>query len=573
MRARSALVIITVTLCLYVNSAQARYPWSQPTYSVDSLKICVGCASMYEWLTAHALIHVNNWLHENPLRLRFALFHTPHAIEAQTFAQRVYYGSYPPGAVIPLYVMIETLALFAPDLRRDRALQLRLIISYNHAYHLLLVLVLAAIVYLMLRRTGCDELNATVMACTPAIVQYSNAHSLYWFNLIYSFDQAVLLPCALYVLLEQRRQDRPVSWRTRTAQALLAFYGTLTDWLFVFFVAVVYLLRLAEGKIAFPRSLLTGRRFLCSSGGFFLPSLLALAFWLYQVQHFSSFRMLGTKLVSRMGLDIPTFTLWMEALTSGMFHWPELGYGVSGVALLYFTFYCAVRLCLRRQNATEGGYQAANCYLLLFTPCLLHALFFVYHSWDHLLSALKFSLALSVLFVTLTYMVVRVNPARPLLRLKRRPIYTTTVLSLLATVIFGYVRSQEATRFFSLPDSSFVRTGNFIRTNTVWQDVVFSRTPIAPSVPPQMQSLTGRIVHVITNLDHVYQTVADITADFTIKIFYYPHYDRQEIDRLVQFLAAQDMPTSSVEDEEAGGLLAFDGKDFVRWYRKTTHRP
>lgn len=568
-----------------MKSMQTRQLWMQPTYSVDSLKICPSCSTMYEWLTAHALVHVNNWLQENPLRLRFALFHTPRVIEAQTFDQRIYYGSYPPGAILPLYVMINVIALFEPDIREDRVMQLRMIIAWNHAYHMLLALVLCFIVYQALRRIGCDALNATLMACTPSIVQYSNAHSLFWFNLIYSFDQAVLLPCALYVLLElvserykkQRSkeevwQGRRATWKMQTMQALVAFYGTLTDWLFVFFVAVVYLLRLFEGRIAWPRTRRSSWIFLHRSFLFFLPSLLAISFWLYQVQLFSSHNMLGEKLVSRMGLDIPTFSLWMEALISSMFNWPELGYGASGVVLLYVVFYVAVRVRLKERNVITAAAQTANCYLMLYLPCLSHVLFFVFHSWDHLLSSLKLSLPLSVLFALLPHMLGRINYTRALFYLKHKPIYATTVIVLAMAISFSYVRSQEATRFFSLPDSGFVHTGNFIRTNTVWQDVVFSREPVAPIKPPQMLSLAGRSIHIITNLDHVYQKVQDITEDFTIKIFYYPHHDRHEIDRLVQFLTAQGLPTTFVEDKEAGGLLSFEGKAFVRWYREAAQQ-
>ena len=245
-----------------------------------------------------------------------------------------------------------------------------------------------------------------------------------------------------------------------------------------------------------------------------------------------------------------------------MFHWPELGYGTSGVVLLYVAFYVAVRVRLQNKNTTTTGYHASNCYLLLYVPCLAHVLFFVFHSWDHLLSSLKFSLPLSVLFALLPHMIMRVNHTRALFHFKRRPIYMTTAIVLAAAVIFGYVRSREATRFFSLPDTGFARTGNFIRTNTVWQDVVFSREPVAPIAPPQMQSLAGRVVHIVVNLDHVYQQVQSIAADFTIKIFYYPHRGEHEINRLAQFLAAQDLPTTFVEDKKAGGLLAFDGKKF-----------
>ena len=556
---------------------------------------------MYEWLTAHALIHTNNWLQENPLHLRFALFHTPRAIETQTFAERTYYGSYPPGAILPLYLMINALALFNPDILHDRELQLNMILAWNHTYHLMLTLVLCFIVYQVLRRSRCDTLNATLMACTPAIVQYTNAHSIFWFNLIYSFDQAVLLPCALYVLLELAsgkksaaqplesgkksaaqplesgkksttqplaQHDANVTRKIKTAQALLAFYGTLTDWLFVFFVGFVYLLRVVDGDIAWPRSLKTCSNFLRRSFLFFLPSCCAIIFWLYQVQHFGSPTDLGGKLISRMGLDIANFALWVEALASGIFFWPELGYGKTGLVLLYSTLYIAIRLRLRGKNTNTVAYQTANCYLLLLVPCLLHLLFFVFHSWDHLLSSLKLSLALSVLFALLPNMLMHAKHTYTLFQLKGRPIYVTTVIVLVMALSFGYLRNRDATKFFALPDPGFLLTGNFIRNNTEWQDVVFSRDPVAPFKPPQMQSIAGRIVHVITNLDHVYQVVHDIAEDFTIKIFYYPHHGKHEINRLTEFLTTQNIPTSVVEDNKAGGLLAFDGKAFVHWYRQ-----
>jgi hypothetical protein len=61
------------------------------------------------WLSASTVKFVNNWLKEGPIKLKFIMYEYPDSIEFNSLAERSAYISYPPGAIIPPYILAKLL--------------------------------------------------------------------------------------------------------------------------------------------------------------------------------------------------------------------------------------------------------------------------------------------------------------------------------------------------------------------------------------------------------------------------------------------------------------------------------
>ncbi len=588
------LLIAFFSALLFLNSVALREYNLHATYSKGSLNLCEGCKTRYEWHTASTLVFVNNWLQEGAWNLRFALFDTPRSVEFRDFDQRFFYPAYPSGAILPVYLLFSALSGggLVDNFAGDRSKQLLTIIAYNYISHLLLVLLLCFSVFLILRHINFDHVNAAVLACIPALIQFHNAHSMYWHHMLYTFDSAVLLPYVAFVFLELLRMtktSRAVRVTVQILQPLLLFYGAFTDWLFLFVALTVFVLRLLHREIVWPRSLSTTLRFVARSFAFFAPVLVALALWIWQVLYFSEQSLFTTLASSRDAVTDYNLVTALQFRTGigqhpeGYFHyliralytWLQEGYGLTGVLLIYATFYVVWRGHRLTTSAVKFDRIVIAAYVLFFVPCLLHTLFFLHHAWNHVFSAMKFSFALSLSFVVLPLLILQLRGKSARLVVAqiagKVDVYAVTALALAGAVFYVYLQIYDRyplTHFFRSPDFKYVVLGDYVRTNTDYEDVLFSNSVMMPIKPPQALSMSGKVVYYVSNLDYVHLLVRDIKRDFRVKILYL-HDQTEEIEQLQYFLEQNDLRITTEERENVGGFLSIDGRAFVRWYEQT----
>lgn len=554
----------------------------------------------HQWPTAHALIFVNNWLKEGLWQLRFGLFYEPLSVESPTTDKRFHYISYPPGAYLPVYFLLKFVQItgIVPDLVEKRGTQLMMLTAYNYFLHFVLTLVLCVAVFFLMRRMGFDRLNSTILAIIPAIIQFHNYSSLYWHHVFYNMEQAVLLPYLLFAFLEFLRVYYPsknTNLVTNITQPAILFYGTLTDWIFVFFAVTVYFMRVMRREITLPQSLVTGLLFFKQSFLFFIPVLAAISLWLYQIFYFSSkgiskllvkkivgvgteLGQLGpfekqTSILDRMGIG-HSFDDYAHYLKTALFTHISSSYGIIGLLLIYIVLYMTTRGKKFMSAENQVGNPAVFFYLLFLVPQMLYLLFFVQHHWNHPQSVLKFSIPLCISFVIFPVLVLqmrRINHLCPAIELADKiKIYLVTVISLITSILFSYMQvydKKNVTRFFNRPKYVYLHVGNFVRRNTEYQDVVFSKDFFAPLVPPQALSFSDKKIHFVWSLDQIYQKTKSITQNFTIKIFYIEN-NKQEAYNVDNFLTLQDVSVSRIEEEKLGGLIVFDGHKFIAWYEK-----
>ena len=185
----SLLIVINVALFKY--SVTIRKPWFGILASSPH-----DPTGHHQWLTGSTIVFTNNWLEEGPLKLKFGLFQNPKSIETES--NRHPYGSYPPGTIIPIYLLAKLTGQDATP---------SLVMSYNLATHLLISITLSFTAFYILKKLKVDNTQALIASTFPALIQFLLPHPLYHHQNAYFSDQAIILPYVLFLLLEIIRFD------------------------------------------------------------------------------------------------------------------------------------------------------------------------------------------------------------------------------------------------------------------------------------------------------------------------------------------------------------------------------
>ncbi len=573
------LIITLFAVFFFARSVVVREKWMVPTWLSD-----------YRQATATNLSYVNNWLDEGVIQLGFATYIHPRSVERPTLDKRWFYGSYPPAAIFFIYLFFKTIQItnLVPDIYNKRGTQLLMIILLNYIHHFLLVLVLCGIVFFVCRKIGFDRLNSTLFSIVPAITQFHNANSLYWHHLAYNQDTIFLLPFVLYVLLEFLRSDTH-SRATRIiyiAQPVVAFIGMLTNWIFGFIILTIYIMRMMRKEVESPTSFLRVVKWVKQSFLFFVPSLVAIVLWVYQVAYYANniaYTTFFNAGISSRNTNLTTNFLFRTGFTDGFdnimmyiktaFYQHVIdGYGISGMLLLYVTL---ITVILRYKYISKKLTLLVGMYLVFFVPCLAWHLFLPHHNAKHSHSSLMFSPALSVSFVLMPILILQIMKKPPSISIQllgKINITVAALISLSLSIIYGYTQiynKQSVTKMFHPPAWHFATVGTFVRKNTRYEDIVFSSDycPRSELLSMMEAHFSGKTIYCVYNLDQIYEKTKLITSDFTIRVLYLEKY-KENTYQLERFLNTSGLHTSSVEKEMLGGMLAFNGKQFLAWYER-----
>ena len=580
------LIIITLfTSFFFARSVVVREKWIVPTFL---------SSSPHQNGTAFILAFVNNWLKDGLFKLHFGTYTYPHSVETPTLDKRNFYASYPPGVALPVFGLFKFLNFtgIVSNIYEKRGIQLVMIILWNYLLHFLLTLVLCGIVFVVCRKIGFDNLNSTLLAIIPAIIQFHNSHSLYYHHLSYYHDIAVILPFVSYIFLELVRITHTSSRAlhvVKIIQPLLMFWGVLTSWLFGFVILTIYVMRIVKKEIALPTSLQLALQWIKQSLIFFAPSLAAVAIWVWQIAHYLRHITHGDLLntaVSGRGFTMLNNLLYRTGITDGvdyllsylktsLYTHLHAAYGISGLLMLYTIFYIVIRRCKFMPSKGSNLSLLAIVYLMLFVPCLAYHLFFAQAFADHKFSSLMFSPALSVSFVFAPIFILQIMSKNYLVAagylVGRKSLTVVTVLGLGSSIVYGYsniYNKKSVTKLFSPPTYHQVVIGHFIRKNTGYRDVIFSKDYFLKYKFSSIKTnFTNKLIHYADGLDHIYHKTKHIEQQFTVRILYYKQR-RQEIKRLIDLLASQNIYAEDLQEEKIGGLLAFDGKEFLTWYEQ-----
>ncbi len=328
----------------------------------------------------------------------------------------------------------------------------------------------------------------------------------------YFSDQAVVLPVALFLLLEVLLGAARTP-RTRLAldllQALVIFCGVMTDWFFVPVLLVALVKRSALGELGTRTHLLT---ILGKGLAFTAPAWLAIALFLRQIMVTGHMPYLLESYQLRTGghsadprhhvLQQFNHIFWGQTFSA---YFGSLAAGMLWLSLLALLF--AVGMLIRRQRAGQPRYPALPSLiavaLLALLPCLLHTWLFREHALEHSMAALKYAaplalIPLALLPLILFYLFYRgTDPRRT-----AKALQELGAAMLCTAIIFAFLTAAQFPAIFpsdSPRDTALAAVAQGIHRAAGYNDVLCAYSFDIPDNPPQLLALAHKRVYRISS--------------------------------------------------------------------------
>lgn len=509
------LLLLVITIMVFNYTVEIREPYFG--------KLSEGG---HQWLTGSTLEFSTEWYTENPENLNFAMMEEPASIEFPTLISRRPYTSYPPGTIIPIYVLSKI---------RQKEPTLSMIMEYNLVNHFWIAFILSLIVFFFLRRQmNFDFINSTLYATIPIFIQLLMPGTIYWHQNVFFSDQAIILPFVVFTLLEVFRYNSKKNLITvlDILQSIVMFYGVLTDWFFIPIITIVYLKRLINQEIK-PKDGVN--KFLLKTFYFWIPALLACLLFIWQVYSLQNFgqtisrMMVRTSLSASNEISLQDFVVaFGDHFTTSYGHFAEIILINSLLLMAIFTFYILISNLKKR----ETNHKIKNTLLLawmLILPCLIHSILFRNHTFIHSFSVLKYSVPLCIIpFVIipiLFYLLLEEFnfPKKYFTYGNHKLNLNILTIFIVAVILAGSTIASESSQLLSMfppPNNDYTVLGNSIQKNTNYYDVVFSPDLEIKSLPPQQISLSMKRVYKINSLEDIKNRTKGINGNYSIMMVF-----------------------------------------------------
>jgi hypothetical protein len=492
-------VVVAVSL-LFVWSVQLRQPW-------------FGGLSRegHQWLTGSTIKFVQNWLRDDPWKIRFLQLENPASIELPNLMDREPYVSYPPGTNVPVYLA---------SLLREKRVSPGLVMGINLANQYCIAVILVITCFLLLKQRRLSYFWVITLAIIPGAIYIFLPGNMYWHQNVYYSDQAVMLPFVAYVCMEVLRYEGKAErlWVFDVLQAAVALYGASVDYLFWVMGGVILLKRIILGQFGFKQ-----RSWLKKLAVFGLPFMAGPAFFAYQLAWSGTFNQLKEMFLFRTALSVEGVEtmvgnffekVWIRHLNQSFCQlgryilWTAL-FSFGGTAVYYRFFY--------EKRKSDPDMQNLIVFAsLALLPCLLQTFLLRNHSYVHNFSVLKYSFFLAVYpFVLLPVILDRSQMFKAgEEKLLQKAIYGHAVV--LAVLFLMVVGPGFQERFYS--PSVFI-VEQFINEHTGYEEVVFSPGFEIKALPPQSLAMSEKLVHKYDQLSEVALALEKIPGNFPVMFF------------------------------------------------------
>lgn len=552
------LFLLTFTSFVFSYSLPLRSQWFGKLVQGD-----------HHFLTGSTIKFTKNWINEKPWNLFFGMFENPKSVEFDSLTQRLPYVSYPPGTIVPIY-LISVLTRQQPSTS--------MVMNFNLVNHFLISLILGLITYLIFRKYKFDYFLSILFSLIPICMAIFLPGPFYFFQNIYFSDQAVILPYVLTILLEiiYDTVHKNKHNKIKILQSFVILYGASIDWFFYFLIAAIFLKRMFMDQ---DHEKLMAR--FINSIYILVLGLMPILFLAWQIIKLNAFNVLLERFLTRTGISYSedsTKNFWST------FWWSHFrtNFGEIGV-FLYWTCLILITSSTLLLSKTIKAFIKVNqsllyyCALFLFLP-LIQVYVFKNHSLVHDFSTLKFSLTLSMIpFVLFPLLIMNlrnlikddrllnkslwlilisatiltaiewltlhryfskqdfsffqqsffyslsiISPSILLLIYKKSwSNYLIFLVSMLLAVAYLYNSFPLINKHFKGQDVPIEKIGYSIANCTNYHDIVFSFELEVPDRPTVLISQSMKRVYIITFLKDIYPKINAIKKSFQIKLFYY----------------------------------------------------
>lgn len=470
--------------------------------------------SLAGWHTAGSVIFAEHWRAEGPFRIAFAMLWAPASVEQPTLDTRRPYTSFGSGSIVPLYLV---------SLAAGRAPTPAMAWGLSLAVQLLVAWTLAGVAWILARRAGAGPWHASAPAAAAgtAYVWLPSPH--FEHLAAYFADQAVMLPFALFLLVEALRQGtaRP---RGRAlcdgAQGVLIFWGLSTEWVFAFVAFTALLVRAADGSLR-P----WGAGSVVRALPVVAPVALALVVFLAQLWALGAFAETGARFALRSGAQgsggsLPRSLLrvdFSDRFWGG--HLPR-SIGPWGRAIVLAAALCALGAALgcaaaaaRRRAAAPGLAAAAAVGTLSLLPALMYYAVFREHNNHlfHYFAGLKFAVPAALTLCGVYPAVFAGSLGWPRAAAAAGWIGAAATLACLASL--GAERAWPFAMVPTPPPGAAERAGPYLRAHAGHRDVLFATAFDAQEGNPIALLHTRKPVHQAAGLAAVRGRVRDLGGD------------------------------------------------------------
>lgn len=498
----SVFFLLLVTCVGFVKSVEMRREWFgqfSPNYN--------------QVITGTSIKFVRNWLEDGIVEDRFALFSFPKSVEYSELDQRVMYSSYPPGAFLPLYGLAK---LFGNDASTS------FVMSYNLLNHVLCTFSISLLAFFTLRKARVRYVPSVFLSVIPLALFLFLPGNMYWFQNVYFSDQAVILPFILFLLLEVLQDNLLTGRKSKLLsifQSIIFFWGSLTDWLFLFVGLAVYLKRIVHGDFSKKIGPFIGK-----SLAYWSPLISAWAIFVTQVWLLGGMDMLIYNFFFRTGirdeyLNIDDQFLERFWLSNMVNNYSKYAIPMVWGSLLIFLVVVVVLTIkkLKKKSLDPEIVALLSSIGVVLVPAYLQVYFLKNHSIIHDFSTLKFSLLLSLVpFVYLPVLFL-------MLLNNKKENYWNNIFENMQDRLGG-VRKQIGPWLFVLtlvvcsslflmkifpmyhdlfPSPMSLEIEDCVADNTEYSDVVFS---------PSVEILKDPSIAYSMKVVHRFTTIADMTA-------------------------------------------------------------
>lgn len=377
--------------------------------------------------------------------------------------------------------------------------------AYNLFNHLAISIILFLIIFQIIEYSKRINVLTIFFSLVPSIIYLFSIPTLYWHQNVFFTDQAVILPFVIFIYMELRYyQNKNLAVGNKLFLIFTVFWGTMTDWLFVFVIFISVILRMV-----FSYKKITFRRFIIDMFMLLAPFLLAIFLFLYQIISLYGLRVgflklfhvfLGRHIRGEDG--IVTNFIRQHFIRFGS------GYGITlclltaFCTLAFISYYLLTKLKLLRATVNT---KILNVYLYLIClsifPCLFQVYTFQQHSIVHDFSALKWAVPISLIPLSLIPIaVIHLTGAYPFRNIVKKMLFFFCLISL-ALFFNSSLRGYRS--FFDVSSDYNKKIGELVKKNSNYRDMCFSFDFDIPKFPPQRLAYSEKRVYHINNFNEV----------------------------------------------------------------------